>query len=482
MRKLLLVALALIVLVAVPGPAWSHPGRGFGGPGPAGHLAEPLSADAVDAYLRGALDATGLPGLSAVVTHGGQVVHATGLGRDSTGRPVTPDTPMRVASLSKSFTAAAVLSLVDERRVALDTPVVTYLPEFRTADPRTGRITVRHLLHHTSGLSDRTLDIGATQRATTLTGYLAALHDGTLTGEPGSRFEYCNVNYDVAARLVEAVDGRPFADALRARVFGPLGMGGSTVGDGPADGYVSLYGAWVPRAELPGFRGGAGGVVTTASDMGRWLISQAGHGPQVLTPDARATLHGPPPGEDYAMGWSVEVEEGRTLLVHSGNLFTYTSVQAFDPVTGHGFAVLTNSAALHDDTYDILLGLSALTAGRTADPPGGERQRIDAVLVLIAAPAAGLGILGALRSGRWACRRTGWPAVAGLIWPLLPVAVFVTSPQWLSALMNGRAVTWAQLTYFPASLTATLAVTAAAGLAVVVARLTRLARRPGRDR
>ncbi|GAB7036675.1 MULTISPECIES: serine hydrolase domain-containing protein [Catenuloplanes] len=431
-------------------------------------------AESIDAYLRGAFESTGLPGLAAVVTHGDRIVHAAGLGHDSAGRPVTAGTPMRVASVSKSFTATAVLTLVDEGRIALDTPVVSYLPEFRTSDPRTARITVRHLLNQTSGLSDRTVDIGATQRATTPGEYLAALHDGTLAGEPGSRFEYCNVNYDVAARLVEAVDGRDFADAMRERVFGPLGMPASTVGDGPADGYVSLYGAWVPRAELPGFRGGAGGVVTTAADLGRWLISQTGHGPQVLTAAGRAALHGPPPGEDYAMGWSVEVERGRTLLVHSGNLFTYTAVQAVDPVTGHGFAVLTNSAALYDDTYDILLGLSALTGDGEPAATGGGRRTNEAVLALVAATAAGLGTLGVLRSGRWARRRTGrWSRPLGLLWPLAPAAVFATCPQWLSLLMNGRAVTWAQLTYFPAPLTITLAVTAAAGLATVAARLTR---------
>lgn len=448
------------MLVGAPGPAHAR------GPAP--------SADAIDAYLRDALDSTGLPGLAAVVTHGDRIVHATGLGHDSAGRPVTAGTPMRIASLSKSFTAAAVLTLVDEGRVALDAPVAGYLPEFRTADPRTGRITVRHLLNHTSGLSDRTVDIGATQRADTLTGYLAALHDSTLTGEPGSHFAYCNVNYDVAARLVEVVDGRPFADALRARVFGPLGMGDSGVGDGPVDGYISLYGAWVPRAELPGFRGGAGGVVSTASDLGRWLISQTGNGPEVLTAAGRAAQHEPPPGADYAMGWSVAVERGRTLLVHSGNLFTYTSAQAFDPVTGHGFAVLVNSAALHDDAYGIMLGLSALTAGRTPDDTGGERQRIDAVLALITVLTAGLGALGVLRSGRWARRRTGRSTVLRLAWPMLPGVVFATFPQWLTVLVNGRAVTWAQLTYFPASLTATLAVAAAAGLVVTAVRLTRL--------
>ncbi|SCG56279.1 serine hydrolase domain-containing protein [Micromonospora coxensis] len=469
MRKPLLAVLALSLVVAGPGPAWG------------GEPAKALTPAAIDEYLREALDSTGLPGMSVVVTHGDRIVHTAGLGHDASGRPVTADTPMRVASVSKSFTAAAVMTLVDDGRVALDQPVATYLPEFRMADRRAGRITVRQLLNQTSGLSDRTVDIGATQRATTFAGYLAALRDGSLAGEPGSRWEYCNVNYDVAARLVEVVDGRDFADAVRDRVFARLGMGASAVGDRvvrPSDGFISVYGAWVPRTELPRFRGGgSGGVVTTASDMGRWLISQAGHGPSMVTPGSLAVLHEPSPGTDYAMGWGVEVEGSRKLLVHSGNLFTYTAVQAVDPATGFGFAVLTNSASLHDDTYDILLGLVALSDGRRPAAPGGGRQMTELVLALTALVALGLGIRGVLRSGRWARRRAGrtwWWTAFRLVGVLVPAVVLATYPQWASFLMNGRAVTWAQMTYFPAPLTITLAVAAAAGLATAVARLTRL--------
>ncbi|GII76286.1 serine hydrolase [Sphaerisporangium rufum] len=468
MRRILLTVLAFSLFLASPDTAL--------GAAPA---VEPTPA-AIDRYLREARDSTGLPGLSAVVTRGDRIVHATGTGHDASGRPVTADTPMRVASVSKSFTAAAVMTMVDEGRVALDRPVAAYLPEFRMADPRAGRITVRQLLNQTSGLSDRTVDIAATQRATSLAGYLRALRAGTLAAEPGARYEYCNVNYDVAARLVEAVDGRDFAGAMSARVFGRLGMKASAVGDRvvrPADGFISLYGAWVSRAELPGFRGGAGGIVTTAGDMGRWLIGQTGHGPRMVTPKSLAAMHEHAPGTGYAMGWGEQVVAGHRLLVHSGNLFTYTAVQAIDPATGSGFAVLTNSASLYDDTYDILLGLVALADGRRPAAPGGTRQLTELALGLIALTAFGLGVLGVRRSGRWARRRAGrawWRTAFRLAGGLVPAAVLATCPQWVSLLMNGRAVTWAQLTYFPAPLAITLAVAATAGLATAAARLARL--------
>jgi CubicO group peptidase (beta-lactamase class C family) len=458
MRKLLV----LIGVAALLG--WPRPAR-----------AEP-PATAVDAYLRAAFESTGLPGMSVVMTHGDRVVVSTGLGRDSAGRPVTADTPMRVASVSKSFTAATVLTLVDRGLVDLDAPVAGYLPEFRMADPRAGRITVRELLNQTSGLSDTTVDIGATQRATTLAGYLAALRTGRLAADPGTHWAYCNVNYDVAARLVEVVTGGGFGDAVAERIFEPLGMRHSAVGDAstrPADGFVSLYGVWVRRAEPPGFRGGgAGDVVTTAADMGRWLRSQTGYGRPVVTPAGLATMHAPSAVSDYGMGWGPDTVDGRTLLVHAGNLFTYTAVEAVDPARGYGFAVLTDSAALQDDTYAILLGLVALSDGRTPSVPGGGRQLLEAVLALVAVAALGLGVLGAVRAGRWARRpsRRWWR----LIPPLLPAAVLATYPQWVSVLMNGRTVTWPQMTYFAAPLTVTLGACALAGLLTVTVRVIRL--------
>jgi CubicO group peptidase (beta-lactamase class C family) len=407
------------------------------------------------------------PGTAIVVTRGDTVVRLAATGQDGNGAPITADTPMRVASLSKSFTAAAVLALVDAGKVDLDRPIASYLPEFRMADPRASAITVRQLLNQTSGLSDRTIDIDATQRAADLTAYVAALANSRLAAAPGTHWEYCNVNYDVAARLVEVADGRPFAKAMQQLVFGPLAMTHSSVaapdganGARPADGFISVFGVWVARPELPGFRGGAGGVVTTAADMGRWLISQTGHGPQILSAASRRVMQTPGAAAgDYAMGWGVEHVAGRTLLVHSGNLFTYNAVQAIDPATGEGWAVLANSASLVDPTYDELLALIGGSA-----PPSGERQLIEGALGAIALVAVGLGLAGMRHARR---PRRGWRLVP----PLIPLAVFATYPQWTSLLMHGRRVTWAQMTYFPAPLTITLGLAALAGLVTVIARL-----------
>ncbi|MEW9554404.1 serine hydrolase domain-containing protein [Nonomuraea sp. NPDC050783] len=450
-----------------------------------GAPATALTPAAVDAYLRDALAATGLPGASVVVTHDGEVVHAAGYGTDSEGRPITADTPMRVASVSKSFTAAAVMTLVERGRIRLDEPVAAQLPGFRMADPRASRVTVRQLLDQTSGLSDTTADINALEEETTLAGYTARLSGARLRADPGTRWEYCNVNYDLAARLVEVAGGQDFGAYLRDHVFGPLGMKSSAVSDQvvrPADGYNSVYGLWLPRPELPSFLNGSGsgGVITTAADMGKWLVAQTGDGRPLVKKQSLETMHTPSAVHPYAMGWGVE-ETGQ--LVHSGNLFTYTAVEAISPRTGYGFAVMTNSAALQDDTYTIMLGLTALSEGRTPEPLGGERRLYEGVLAAIALLAAGLGLLGTLRARRWAARRSGaprWRVALRLLPALLPAVVLATYPDWTSFLMNGRTVTWAQLTYFAAPLSITLLVAALAGAAATVARLLAVSRRdPG---
>ncbi|MBN6053560.1 beta-lactamase family protein [Nonomuraea sp. RK-328] len=475
--KILPLALAVVTSLAVPAAPAASATRTTDAP--------ELAPAAIDAYVNRALDATGLPGLSVVVTHGDRVVHAAGYGHDSEGRAVTAGTPMRVASVTKSFTAMAVMILVEEGKLALDRPVAEQLPELRMADPRARTITVRHLLNQTSGLSDTTTDIRDLDTAGSLKEYAAKLGDATLRAAPGTHWEYCNVNYNLAARLVEVASGRAFGDFMRERVFGPLGMRSSAVSDRkvrPADGYNSVYGLWLPRPELPAFLdgSGSGGVITTAADMGRWLIAQNGRGRRLVGPASLSAMHTPSKVHEYGMGWGIDDETRR--LTHSGNLFTYTAVETIVPETGYGFAVMANSASLTDDTFAIAGGLADLSEGKPPEVPGGDRQLFELVLGLIALVAAGLGALGAARSRRWATRRLALSGSTSrrtrrvalrLVPVLLPSALLAAYPDLIEFVMNGRTVTWAQLTYFAVPLTITSVVAAAAGLTTAAFRLVR---------
>lgn len=430
--------------------------------------AVPGEVSDVESVLRQALEDTGVPGFSAVVTRGDEVVHVGGYGE------VAADTPMRVASVSKSFTAAAVMALVDDGKIALDGAVAEQLPGFVMADPRAERITVRQLLNQTSGLADFTIDVAALDRARSLEEFVEGLQGGGLDSEPGVKYRYCNANYDLAARLVEVVSGRPFAEFVRDRVFRPLGMTASSVGGEASAGFNSVFGAWVERAESVGLVGGSGEVVTTAADMGKWLISQNGRGTQVVSARGLEVMHSPSGVAEYGMGWA---PDGDGLLVHAGNLFTYTAVQAISPSTGYGYAVMMNSASLHDDAYDVLRALVAVTQGGEPVPTGGGRQWAEVVLGVLGILAIGLGVLGVVRAGAWARRRMGaprWKVGLRLVPGVLPAVVLVAYPDLVSVLLNGRTVTWGQLTYFALPLTVVLVVAAVAGLATVGARLARL--------
>ena len=201
----------------------------------AGRLALPLSADAQPSQerIRAAADSL-LTGLHARGWFNGAVVlgrekelYAGGFGPANVqaGVAFTPDTPADGASVAKTFTAATVFMLVEDGRLDLDAPVRRYLPEYPHAQTR-----VRHLLTHSAGLPEADYDFfndlipPARIRTTTL--LLAILREQGFRPafEPGTRFRYSNLGFDVAALLVERISGKPWERFLRERVFGPLGM------------------------------------------------------------------------------------------------------------------------------------------------------------------------------------------------------------------------------------------------------------------
>ena len=171
-------------------------------------------------------------GLAVGVLHHGATVFAHGFGTRRLGfdSAVTTRTLFHMASVSKQFTATAVLQLVERGKVALDSPVTHYLPYFRLKDPRAARITVRQLLNHTSGLPDVTdyrwshpeTDSGALER------FVRGLSDSVLVFAPGSDFQYSNIAFEVAADLVSKVSGMPFEDYEQQKILTPSGMKHST--------------------------------------------------------------------------------------------------------------------------------------------------------------------------------------------------------------------------------------------------------------
>lgn len=481
--------LAVILLAAM---GLSLAASGGGATQPHSSHREPDTA-AIDAFVKKQMEARRLPGVAVAVTKGDEVLHVRGYGETSTGEPVTGDTPFRVASVSKSFTALAVMQLVEEGKIGLDEPVKKYLPAFRTADPRSDEITVRELLNQTSGMADGGFPEVSLPQPSSLGGAVERLHSAKLVAEPGTQWNYHNPNYQVAARLVEVVGGEPFGAYLKRRVFEPLGMDRSTTTakddggvPGLGEGHSFAYGR--PYAlRGPGyFVQGSGGVITTASDMAKWLAMQnsGGLGPngaRIVPAGAIEEMHTASAPGGYALGWFTQgPRDDPTRIDHGGCCFAWSAQEVLLPRSGYGVAVLFDSASpLGPDEANVAEGVVSLVQGKTSHPQGPSSSTVDLVLGVLTLVAVGLGVLGVLRSGRWVARREGrpaWRVVLRIVPHLALLATCSSFPALAGFLFGGRDVTWFSTAYnWPALLVLVVAVGLASAF-VIAARFIGLTR------
>jgi CubicO group peptidase (beta-lactamase class C family) len=328
----------IVLTLALALPALSSPAR-------AAQVRSNPDMAAIDRYVAAQLETLGVPGASLVIVRDDQIVHLQGFGRaDHTGRAMTAQTPTMIGSLTKSFTAVAIMQLVEQGKVELDAPVRRYLPWFSVADPAAAaQITLRHLLTHTSGLSGREGVASLTREDTgpdAIESIVRALASAELVHPVGSAYEYANVNYAVAGLIVETVSGQPYEEYVQQQILAPLQMGQSFPSPeaarpfGLAEGHQYWFGQARP-SELPYPRGllPAGYLVSSAEDMGRYLIAHLGGGQvgeaQILSPEGVAELHRPAFAIDEGLwaglGWGVADIEGVRVLQHSGNTNNYRS-------------------------------------------------------------------------------------------------------------------------------------------------------------
>lgn len=469
-------------------------------PAAADSAGDRLTPEGIDAYMAEYLDSSALTGATVAVTHGTRVVHTAGYGSDAAGAPMRADTPMAVASVSKAFTALAVMQLVEEGAVELDTPVRDYLPEFETADPRSDEITVRQLLNQSSGMSDQGFREKSEAQPASLEEAVARLRTAELVADPGTESHYHNPNYHVAARIVEVVSGQPFADYLRGNVFDPLGMDDTTTvdtaddlaGAGVGEGHIAVLGVPIAVAEPEGFWGGAGGTVTTAEDMAAWLIAQNNQGAlpdgeRILSAEGIKETHTPSdPRERKGFGWTAgSTGGGSPTIEHGGVQFTFTAEQRLLPETGHGIAVMADSGLGRSDSWAILEGLTALAEDEEpASSPAGTLLAVDITLLLATAATVFLAMRGVRRAPAWVERHQGrpwWATTVRCMPYVVGVGACVFINRLLAPLAQGRDITWVQSGYLAPTLLLWLVVVAAACSAVLIARFASAGRRRSRE-
>jgi CubicO group peptidase (beta-lactamase class C family) len=421
-----------------------------------------LDTAAIDAFVEAELDSHLAPGAALAIIHGPEVVYAHGYGDARAGQPATTRTQFAAASLSKGITAIAVMQLVESGAIDLDARVERYLPTFTIADSRSSRITVRHLLNHTSGLADSAFPHMTLPQPRSIKQRVDSMRSARLVSEPGSHFNYFDPNYAVLARLVEVVSGQPFDSYLANNVFEPLGMS-STVSvvtsrdfalraPSLAQGHIGVFGASVAWGEADGYVAGSTGVVSTATDMAQYLMLHAGSHPagdSVLTPDSVTQLHLPPdePASGYAMGWFRLEEPGiGTVLHHNGVLGTFHADAVVVPAERLGIVLLYNSShalATYDATSRGILRI--LRGEAPADGSIGARE--------VEMAFAGLTGITILWRGRTMARavasrprdRRFWlRGVLRVGWLLLPAALLLGLPQIVAA-TSGRVFSLGQI-------------------------------------
>jgi CubicO group peptidase (beta-lactamase class C family) len=310
----------------------------------------------IDEMILAHMRETGAPGLTLAIANrlGTLRVATYGLADIKTGARVAPETLFQIGSISKSFVAIALLQLRDEGKLDLHKPVVEYLPWLKVVS-KFEPITTHDLLSHTAGLPEAPLLLDA---------LLAEIPTGS---KPGTHFLYSNTGYNILGFLIEALDGRPFAEAMRARLLQPLGMTASApvitneTRSRMAIGYVPFYEdrpfpqhgrlAEAPWIEMDM---SAGSITATPADMAsyiRMLLNRGAtpHGRvyseesfrMMTTPVINAPFRGEPAGYGYGL-WISDIK-GHTRLRHTGGMVAFSSSIDVDVTEGLGAFASVNA-------------------------------------------------------------------------------------------------------------------------------------------
>ena len=293
-------------------------------------------ADALDDYVTHQMAVQHVPGLSlAVIDHGRAVkLKSYGQANLETGTRMTPDSVVQIGSLTKSFTAAAIMLLVQDHKLGLDDPISRYIGE---APPAWHDITIRQLLTHSAGLATDGIapDAKAVLGDYSESEFLASATAMPLQSPPGTAFAYSNIGYDLLSIIVSRVSGQTYGAFLQARIFGPAGMSATRLIDrtaivpNRAQGYLWTRGEL--RVCLPysptRYRGSAS-LQSTLRDLTRWdaVLNRD----TLFTPDSRKQMWTSGMLKDgkatgYGFGWEISQINGHNLVTHNGAMNGFLS-------------------------------------------------------------------------------------------------------------------------------------------------------------
>jgi D-alanyl-D-alanine carboxypeptidase len=351
------------------------------------------AVETLDSALRGRIDAIaaqvmelrGVPSASVAVVKGGKLVYAHAYGKAHLGPDVaaTPEMRYSIGSISKQFTAAAILILQEQGKLKLDDAVGKYVPGLTRGE----EVTIRQVLSHTSGYQDYWPEdylMTPMLKPATTQQILDAWAKKPLDFEPGTKWQYSNTNFVIAGLIVEKVSGQKLMEFLGERIFHPLGMKSVWNSDEAkltsTDATAYVRAALGPLRAAPkegrGWMFAAGELAMTAHDVGLWdesLIAQS-----VLKPESYKEMFTEVKlkdgtGSKYGLGVEVATREGHRSIEHSGEVTGFVSDNEVLIDDGVAVAVLTNHMAGGAETIAQLIASAVAGTGVQTD---AEKQAL----------------------------------------------------------------------------------------------------------
>lgn len=394
---------------------------------------------AIDTYIQGQMAKHGLKGVSLAITENDQIVYLQGYGAAGNQQPMTAQTPMYIGSQSKSFAGLAIAQLIQAGKVELNTPVVDYIPEFSIADPEASqKITIYHLLHHISGLSEAGFTEVLPEEATPQD-LLVALRKAELTAPIGSTFQYFNYGYSLLSIVIENVSGIPYETYLQENIFNPLDMINTFTSpqkaqeNGLSQGYSRFFGFIVPaRQPHRVYDLASGYLISTAEDLAHFSIALLNNGVyegNQLVPDNRFQMIFQP-FKGYGMGWFI----GANRIYHGGANETFRTEMELFPSRNIGIVLLTNQGYMMDhfiSAPQMINGVRAIVLGQNA-PAVSSGWSVRVIGYLLGVLVLGL-ILLSIKNFRdlstWRERSKSW-STGKLIWDvaisfIIPTVILV---------------------------------------------------------
>jgi CubicO group peptidase (beta-lactamase class C family) len=395
MRKSIVLAAALLAATVPAHAQVAAPAAAQTAPNPAQVFAR-LSDAEIKARVEAAIaQVTARPeavGLSVAVARGDKIIVERGAGFAdlATRRRAGAVTEFRIGSVTKQFTAAAIMKLVEQGKIRLDDPLAKYLPDFDTG----GRtVTIRQLLNHASGIPNYTAQPGfgaiAAKPDLTAQDVLKLVSGAPFDFEPGTGWRYSNTNYYLLGLIIEKVTGQPYGDFVQNRLFKPLGLTRTRYDSGDASvadralGYAFDPATNArPLADPLSMTGpfSAGAIASTAGDLLRWQIALTG-GRAVSAASFQqmsgSTVKIGQGDAAYGFGLMVDRIGGMRRIWHNGGINGFNSVLTWWPDLGLRTAVISNSEGLPSEAVEQMI-VAALTSdkplppARTSPQPGSE--------------------------------------------------------------------------------------------------------------